>query len=178
MIKLISCLIPIKSLRSLFRLFCNSIQILFTAKSIGKNLYCGKFSTVNKNTVIKNHVKLNGIHISGGGNVTLGNYFIAGFDSQIISESHNYEGNDIPYDGTSIKKEDIVINDFVWVGAKTIILPGTIINEGAIIQAGSVVHGEIPPYAIAGGNPAKVFKYRNIEHFLKIKKTKTDLLPF
>ena len=49
------------------------------------------------------------------------------------------------------------------------ILPGTKIGEGAIIQGGSVVHGEIPPYAIAGGNPAKVFKYRDIEHFKKLK---------
>ena len=43
------------------------------------------------------------------------------------------------------------------------------IGEGAIIQAGAVVHGEIPPYAIVGGNPAKVFKYRDIEHFQKLK---------
>ncbi len=49
------------------------------------------------------------------------------------------------------------------------ILPGTKIGEGAIIQGGAVVHGEIPPYAIAGGNPAKVFKYRDIEHFKKLK---------
>ena len=39
-------------------------------------------------------------------------------------------------------------------------------NEKCLyIIAGAVVHGEIPPYAIAGGNPAKVFKYRDIELF-------------
>ena len=175
MIKLLSCLIPNKFLRDMFRRICNSIQVIFTAKSIGKNLYCGKFSTVNKNTIIKNHVRLYGLRISGAGKVTLGNYFVAGFDSQIISDTHNYEGNDIPYDRTSIDKDGIEIGDFVWLGAKTIILPGTKIGEGAIIQAGGVVHGTIPPYAIAGGNPAKVFKYRNIEHFLKLKKNKFDL---
>ncbi len=175
MIKLISCLIPIKSLRIKFRQFCNSIQIIFTAKSIGKDFDCSKFSTVNRNTIIKNHVKLNGLHISGGGNVTLGNYFVAGFDTLIISNSHNYEGNDIPYDNTALNK-DVIIGDFVWIGAKVIVLPGTKIGEGAIIQAGSVVHGEIPPYAIAGGNPAKVFKYRNIEHFKKLKAAKPDLI--
>lgn len=174
MIKILSCLIPIKFLRIRFRQFCNSIQIIFTAKSIGKDFQCTKFSTVNKNTIIKNHVKLNGMHISGFGNVILGNYFVAGFDSQIISDSHNYEGDDIPYDSTSIKK-DVTIGDFVWVGARAIILPGTNIGEGAIIQAGAVVHGEIPPYAIAGGNPAKVFKYRNIEHFITLKKSKKDI---
>ena len=132
MIKVISCLILIKLLRHKFRQFCCNIQIIFTAKSIGKNFYCERFSTVNKNTIIKNHVKLNGLHISGNGNVTLGNYFVAGFDSQIISDSHNYEGEDIPYDRTVINK-DIIIDDFVWIGAKTIILPGTKIGEGAII---------------------------------------------
>lgn len=82
--------------------------------------------------------------------------------------------NDIPYDSTTIKS-DVIIGDFVWIGAKVIILPGTVIGEGAIIQAGSVVHGEIPPYAIAGGNPAKVFKYRNIDHFIKLKTSKKDI---
>ncbi|MFI3242531.1 MAG: hypothetical protein R3Y43_08200 [Alphaproteobacteria bacterium] len=50
------------------------------------------------------------------------------------------------------------------------ILPGKKIGDGAIIQGGSVVHGEIPKYAIAGGNPAKVFKYRNKEHYDKLEK--------
>ena len=105
MIKILSCLIPIKFLREKFRLFCNSIQIIFTAKSIGKNFYCGKFSTVNKNTIIKNNVRLNGLHISGNGKVILGNYFIAGFDSLIISDNHNYKGTDLPYDRTSITRD-------------------------------------------------------------------------
>lgn len=39
------------------------------------------------------------------------------------------------------------------------------IGGGAVIQSGAVVVSDILPYAIAGGNPAKVFKYRGIEHF-------------
>lgn len=42
-------------------------------------------------------------------------------------------------------------------------------GEGAIIQAGAVVVKDIPPYAIAGGNPAKVFKYRDKEHYETLK---------
>ncbi len=129
---------------------------------------------MNKNTIIKNNVRLNGLHISGNGKVILGNYFIAGFESLIISDTHNYKGTDLPYDRTSITKETL-IEDFVWIGARTIILAGSKIGEGAIIQAGAVVHGEIPPLAIAGGNPAKVFRYRDKEHFLKIKLNKKDL---
>jgi acetyltransferase-like isoleucine patch superfamily enzyme len=43
------------------------------------------------------------------------------------------------------------------------------VGEGSIIQAGSVVVKDIPKYAIAGGHPAKVFKYRDIEHYKKLK---------
>ena len=86
----------------------------------------------------------------------------------IISDTHNYKGSSLPYDGSFIIK-DTIINDFVWIGARAIVLPGSVIGEGAIIQAGAVVHGNIPPLAIAGGNPAIVFKTRNINHYEKVK---------
>lgn len=77
-------------------------------------------------------------------------------------------GDKIPYGASSICK-DVIIEDAVWIGSRVTILPGTKIGEGAIIQGGAVVHGEIPRCAIAGGNPAKVFKYRDIEHFNELK---------
>ena len=46
---------------------------------------------------------------------------------------------------------------------------GVEIEEGAIIQAGAVVVQNVPKYAIVGGNPAKIFKYRNIDHYEKLK---------
>ena len=57
----------------------------------------------------------------------------------------------------------------MWIGTNVIILGGVIIEEGAVIQAGSVVVNDIPACAIAGGHPAKVFKYRDKEHYLKLK---------
>ncbi|MGL5203415.1 MAG: CatB-related O-acetyltransferase [Cetobacterium sp.] len=57
-------------------------------------------------------------------------------------------------------KGPIVIKDDVWIGTDTLILSGVIIGQGAIIAAGSVVVKDVPPYAIIGGNPAKVIKYR------------------
>jgi acetyltransferase-like isoleucine patch superfamily enzyme len=53
-----------------------------------------------------------------------------------------------------------------------IVLPGVTIGEGAIIQAGSVVVKDIEKCAIAGGHPAKTFKYRDTEHYEKLKKEK------
>lgn len=169
MIKIIASLIPNKKLRRKFRQFCYTIQIRHTAKYIGNNLYCGKFSTVNKNTIIGHNVRLNGFHISGNGKVIIGNNSVLGFESLIISDSHNYKGKNLPYDETFIEKTTI-IEDFVWVGARAIILPGAKIGEGAIIQAGSVVHGEIPPLAIAGRNPAVIFSWREKGKYYSLKK--------
>lgn len=147
----------------------NRMRVRRRAKSVGKNLYCGqKPVIVNKQTVIKDNVHINGLTILGSGMVEIGNYCHFGQELLIISDSHNYKGDAIPYDKTLIKKETI-IGDFVWIGARVTILPGAKIGEGAIIQAGSVVRGEIPPCALAGGNPAQVFKYRDIEQFNKLK---------
>ena len=144
-------------------------QILKTAKSIGKNFYCGSPSCVNSNTIIKDYVCFNGMYINGGGNVIIGSYFHSGIECMIITQNHDYDtGALIPY-GIGYSYKDVVIEDFVWLGRRVTILPGTKIGEGAIIQAGAVVHGNIPPYAIAGGNPAIVFKYREVEHFKKLK---------
>ena len=144
-------------------------KVIRKAAHIGKDLFVGGKSSVNRQTFLGDHVHFNGMQIHGNGKVTIGNYFHSGVEVLIITQNHNYDnGEAIPYDKTFVDK-DIIIEDFVWLGSRVMILPGTKIGEGAIIQGGSVVHGEIPPYAIAGGNPAKVFKYRDIEHFKKLK---------
>ena len=59
-----------------------------------------------------------------------------------------------------LAKGDIVINDDVWIGYNALIMSGVEIGQGAVIAAGAVVTKNIPPYAIAGGVPARVLKYR------------------
>lgn len=106
--------------------------------------------------------------MSGNGKITIGSYFHSGVNCQIITSFHNYESTMLPYDTSYIDK-DVTIGDCVWLGNNTIILGGVTIGEGAIIQAGSVVCKDIPPLAIAGGHPATVFKYRNKDHYEKLK---------
>jgi maltose O-acetyltransferase len=57
--------------------------------------------------------------------------------------------------------KSVVIEDDVWIGTRAIILPGVTVHHGSIIAAGAVVTKDVPEYAIVGGNPAKVIKYRN-----------------
>ncbi len=52
----------------------------------------------------------------------------------------------------------IVIEDKVWVGINSTILPGVTIGYGAIVGANSVVIHDVPPMTVVGGNPAKVIK--------------------
>lgn len=137
--------------------------------SVGSGLRVNNRSTVTKNTILGNNVNFNGMKIGGSGRVIIGDNFHSGIGCLMISEIHNYDhGEAIPYDDTFIPK-DIVIEDNVWLGERVIILGGVRIGEGAIIQAGSVVVKDIPPMAIAGGHPAKVFKMRDAEHYEKLK---------
>lgn len=60
----------------------------------------------------------------------------------------------------AITKGNIIVDDDVWIGQGAIILSGVHIGQGAVIAAGAVVTSSVPPYAIVGGVPARVIKYR------------------
>ena len=74
--------------------------------------------------------------------------------------------------GHPICKGDILIENDVWIGAKSTIMSGITIHNGAVIAAGSTVTKDVPPYAIVAGNPGRVVKYRfnedQIEKLLSI----------
>ncbi len=152
------------------RLFWTSVAKM-TCKSYGNNLRVNEKSFIGSNVTLGNNTNFNGMHFSlrGGGGIIIGDNFNSGRECLVINRYHNYDhGEYIPYDDTVIKK-DIIIEDNVWIGHRVIILGGVRIGEGAVIQAGSVVVKDIPKFAVAGGNPAKVFKMRDIEHYLSLK---------
>jgi len=68
---------------------------------------------------------------------------------------------------SAISKGDIHIGNDVWIGTQSTILSGVTIGDGAVIAANSVVTKNVPPYAIVGGTPAKVLKYRFSEDIIK-----------
>lgn len=55
---------------------------------------------------------------------------------------------------------DTVVGNDVWLGYRSLVMPGVTIGDGAVVAAGSVVTADVPPYAIVGGNPARPVRPR------------------
>lgn len=93
----------------------------------------------------------------------MGDYVMMGEDVLFQGGKHGFERLDIPMGHQqNVGKTELVIGNDVWIGARVIVLPGCKkIGNGVIVGAGSVVTRDIPDYAVVGGNPARVIRYRN-----------------
>lgn len=106
------------------------------------------------------------------GGVSIGSHTQIGEQVLILTTNHNFENAEkIPYDHKTTHRP-VIIDNFVWIGARTTILSGCHIEEGAVIGAGSVITKSVPKYAIVAGNPAHIIGFRNIEEYEKLKKAK------
>lgn len=73
-------------------------------------------------------------------------------------------------------KGNIVIHDDVWIGDGAIICSGVTIGQGAVVAAGAVVTKNVAPYAIVGGNPAKIIRYRLNDTILRNQLLQIDIV--
>jgi acetyltransferase-like isoleucine patch superfamily enzyme len=110
---------------------------------------------IGNNVAINHGCELYAAYSAKDGTITIGNNVVLGPHVKIFAAGHDYRTTDLVDTAGPI-----VINDFVWVGGNTTILPGVLVGEGAVIGAGSVVTRDIPPYTIAVGNPCRVIKSR------------------
>lgn len=99
------------------------------------------------------------VHLWGGGGIEIGNRVMIASHVAITSLSHDY--TETPMNQT-LKKSKVIIEDDVWIGAHSVVLPGVTVGEGAVVGAGSVVTRDVEPFSIVLGCPAKLHKYRYV----------------
>lgn len=75
-------------------------------------------------------------------------------------KNSNYYGVEPEYEYTESEFRPVIIGNDVWIGARAMIMDGVTVGDGAVIAAGAVVTKDVPPYAIVGGVPARIIKYR------------------
>ncbi len=122
----------------------------------------GEFVTIGNHCLI-NHNNLIQAGKSKNGSITIGDYVHTGANVMMIAFNHGFYTKDVPTKEQDYVEAPIVIGDDVWIGGGAIILAGVTIGKGAIIAAGAVVNRDVPEYAVVGGVPAKVLKYRTDE---------------
>ena len=128
---------------------------------IGKKSY-GTIKVLNQSTM--NDIKL---EIGSYCSIAKGVTFILGGEHNLSTLSTYPFKSQILKQGKEAKsKGSIIIKDDVWIGYNAVICSGITIGQGAVIAAGSIVTKNVPPYAIVGGNPAKIIKYRFSENII------------
>jgi acetyltransferase-like isoleucine patch superfamily enzyme len=127
--------------------------------NIGRYTYIGNYTHVSSHTDIGRYCSIaRGVEIGIDGHPT---NFLSTHPFQ-YNKSHFMEVLDYSDSGRvkfNSSTKTIIGND-VWIGAKAIIQRGICIGDGAVVAAGAVVTKDIPPYAIVGGVPGKILKYR------------------
>jgi acetyltransferase-like isoleucine patch superfamily enzyme len=94
--------------------------------------------------------------LGAGGGITIGRHVTIGADVHVLAENHVFHDPDRLIAEQGVTRRGIVIEDDVWIGDGVIVLDGVRIARGAVVGAGAVVTRDIPPYAVAVGNPARI----------------------
>ncbi len=100
------------------------------------------------------------VFITGGGGVTIGDWVGFGPGTKVWSINHRFDDPERPWLLQGHELKPVTIEDDVWLGANVFVAPGVTIGRGAIVSAGAVVNKNIPAFALAAGNPARVIGWR------------------
>jgi len=118
-----------------------------------RNILIGEHCLINHNNVLQAG--------KGDAKIIIGDYVHTGANVMIIAFNHGIDRTDIPTIEQDYYDSSVQIDDDVWIGGGSVILAGVHVGKGAVIAAGAVVNKDVPDYAIVGGIPAKIIKFRN-----------------
>ena len=121
------------------------------------------FACINNavgDVIIGDHTRI-GLHNTIIGPVTIGNHVNLAQGITVTALNHNFEDTEERIDEQGISTTPVTIGDDVWIGTRVIVLPGVKIGSHSVIGASAVVTKDVPDYAVVGGIPARIIKYRN-----------------
>lgn len=118
----------------------------------GERIFIGNNCLVNHNNVLQAGKK--------HGKIVLGDNVMTGPNVMMFAFNHGSIKNGVPMINQDYIDGDIIIEDDVWIGAGVVVLAGVRISKGAIIASNAVVNKDVPEYAVVGGVPARLLKYR------------------
>lgn len=140
---------------SLIRRFCGKMMFLQCGDKvdIGRKIsFSSKISIGNSSSI--------GDYTHIHGELQIGNNVMIAPHCAFIASDHNIDNLDIPMNCQGTTEGKIVIENNCWIGYGSVILNNVNIGEGSVVAAGAVVTKDVAPYAVVGGVPAKVIKYR------------------
>jgi len=153
--------IPSRIIREVFSKiyinFGNHSSIRSNVKILNKY---GRHITIGNNSIINEGCLFDG----RSGKIVIGNNVSISREVMIYTLEHK-----IDCDYFKTEPGDVVINDYVWLGSRVIILPGVEIGLGAVVASGAVVTKDIPPMSVYGGIPAKLIRKRTSNLLYNLK---------
>jgi len=120
---------------------------------IGARFYQPKNVFIGEDTIIGDHATLD-----GRAKLVIGNHVDIASEVMIFNSEH-----DIHSQNFAPIESPVIINDYVFIGPRAIILPGVTIGKGAVIAAGAVVTKDVPSLTIVGGVPARPIGKRQLK---------------
>lgn len=139
------------------RKFCYQLAGIKIGKHSTIHMWANFFNpqgiTIGEDTIIGDH-----IFLDGRASLKIGNHVDMASQVLIYNSQHDINREDFgPIYG------EVIIEDYVFIGPRVIILPGIKIGRGAVVAAGAVVTKDVPEYAIVGGVPSQVIGERQIK---------------
>jgi len=132
--------------------------------TIGSGVFIGRntiLSCKNGAIIIDDHANIGfNCEIFSAGRVRVGKNVLLAAYTYLVGGDHEYDRVDVPvlYQGRTAR--GIEVDDNAWLGAHVVVADGSRIGRDAIVGAGAVVTGDIPPYHVAAGVPARVIRDR------------------